>query len=149
MLNDEKGPRGLSGHPLALDPFASSAAATEPGFLARPAVAPVYHGFRVLSDVAVDGFIFGIITDFDYEACTEGDAFVIAPDNSRAGLVWKLSDKASFREIIPLQPERWGVWDVAFPDAMTSHENVRKNLQAVLPELKLRWDEWRQKYPQK
>jgi hypothetical protein len=54
------------------------------------------------------------------ETCYEGDAFVVAPE-----------------------AERWGVWGVSFPNAMTSRENVRKNLESILPELKQRWEEWR------
>jgi len=32
-----------------------------------------------------------------------GDAFVIAPDGSRAGLVWEASDKPYFQEIMPVE----------------------------------------------
>jgi hypothetical protein len=58
-------------------------------FIARPEDAPVYHGFVILEDVAVDGFTLGKITDWEADPCETGDAFVIAPDGSRAGLVWK------------------------------------------------------------
>jgi hypothetical protein len=91
----------------------------------------------------VGGFIFGKITDFEIETCGEGDAFVVAPDNSRAGLVWEISDKPYFQEISAPEAARWGVWGVNFPNAMTSRENVRKNLESILPELKKRWEEWR------
>ena len=40
----------------------------------------MYHGFQILSDVVVEGFTFRKISDFDAEPCTEGDAFVVAPD---------------------------------------------------------------------
>jgi hypothetical protein len=91
----------------------------------------------------VGGFTFGKITDFDIETCDEGDAFVVAPDNSRAGLVWEVSDKSYFQEISSPEAEGWGVWGVSFPNAMTSRENARKNLECILPELKKRWEEWR------
>ena len=146
-MNDEKKvPETPVGKPLAFDPSAASASQTEPGFLARPAGTLVYHGFQILSDVSVEGFTFGKITDFEAEPCDEGDAFVIAPDNSRAGLVWKVSSKSDIHEILPLEPGRWGVWSISFPNAMTSHENVRRNLESILPELRKRWDEWRRKY---
>ena len=32
-----------------------------------------------------------------------GDAFVIAPDGSRAGLKWEASDKPYFQEIMPVE----------------------------------------------
>src|SRR5438270_14102636 len=79
------------GQPLAIDSDAKSASSTEPAFVARPTGAPVYHGFIVLEDVAIDGFTLGTITDFEAEATDSGDAFVIAPDGSRAGLVWEVS----------------------------------------------------------
>jgi hypothetical protein len=72
------------GGPLAIDATAQSASPTEPAFIARPEGAPVYYGFVVLDDVTVDGFTLGKITDFEAEPCDEGDAFVIAPDGSRA-----------------------------------------------------------------
>ena len=78
------------GRPIAVDPKATSASASEPAFIARPAGAPVYHGFQVLEDIIVEGFAFGKITDFEAEPSQEGDAFVVAPDNSRAGLVLSL-----------------------------------------------------------
>jgi hypothetical protein len=134
------------GGPLAIDKTAASASQTEPGFIARPPDAPVYHGFQVLSDVAVDGFVFGKITDFEAEPCESGDAFIIAPDNSRAGLVWEVSDKYSFQEVCPADANRWGVWSVSFRLPMISRDNVRKNLESILPELRARWDEWREKY---
>jgi hypothetical protein len=55
------------GRPLAVDHNATSASRTEPAFIARPAGAPVYHGFQVLEDVTVEGFAFGKITDFEAE----------------------------------------------------------------------------------
>src|SRR5579885_1087983 len=133
--------------PLAIDPNAESASRTEPAFIARPAGAPVYHGFQVLEDVVVEGFTFGKITDFEAELCEEGDAFLVAPDNSRAGLVWEVADNVSISQISPLEPDRWGVWAVAFPHAMNSRENVRRNLELIVPTLKEKWDEWRAKFP--
>ena len=131
------------GRPLALDPTAASASAGKPAFLSRPEGAPVYHGFQILNDVGVDGFTFGKITDFESADCSCGDAFVIAPDNSRAGLVWEYGESASFQQVMPPEPDRWGVWAVNFAHPMTSRQNARKNLESILPELKRRWKEWR------
>jgi hypothetical protein len=118
-------------------PFGCECVANEPAFVARHPGAPVYHDFEVMSDVAVEGFTFGKITDFDAEVCEEGEALVVARENSRAGLVWEASDKCCSRDSPP-EPERWGVWGVSFRHPMTSHNNVRKNLDAILPELKKR-----------
>ena len=73
------------------------------------------------------------------EPCEAGDAFVIAPDGSQAGLVWEASDKPYFQEIMPVETGRWSVWGVGFRLPMNSRENARRNLESVLPELKLRW----------
>jgi hypothetical protein len=151
MSDDErvthsKGPRhpSISGRPLAVDPEAETVQPGLPGFLARPAEAPVYHGFPVFDDVEVDGFKFGTVTDFEAEEePTNGDAFVVAPDNSRAGLVWELSPESYVNEIIPPEPDRWGVWEVGFPHPMRTREDVRRNLEAVLPQLKEAWVLWR------
>ena len=141
-VNGEK-PRPPHGRPLALDLLAESGSQTEPAFLARPEGAPVYHGFKILDDVVVQGFALGKITDFDAEICDESDSFVVAPDGSRAGLVWKVSGEPYFAEILPLERERWGVWDVSFPYPMTNHDNARKNLEVVVQEFRRRWELWR------
>lgn len=132
----------LRGRPLAVDPKAVSGSSTEPAFIARPAGVPVYHGFEVLEDVVVDGFIFGKITDFEAEPCQEGDAFLIAPDNSRAGLVWQVADEVSLSEIMPVELNRWGVWSVTFPYPMNGRENARRNLELIIPTLKKEWERW-------
>ena len=134
------------GRPLAIDANAVSASRTEPAFIARPESAPVYHGFQVLGDVVVEGFTFGKITDFEAELCEEGDACLVAPDDSRAGLVWEVADKVSVTEISPFEPHRWGVWGVSFPHTMSSRENIRRNLELILPALKQKWNEWRVKF---
>ena len=136
------------GRPLAVDPSAASASPTEPAFIARPVGAPVYHGFQILDGVVVQGFTFGKITDFEAEPCQEGDAFVVAPDNSRAGLVWEVGEKVSVSQISPLESGRWGVWAVSFPHPMNSRENVRRNLELIVPSLKEKWNEWREKFPE-
>jgi hypothetical protein len=136
------------GRPLAIDATAQSASPTAPAFIARPEGAPVYYGFVVLDDVTVDGFTLGKITDFEAEPCDEGDAFVIAPDGGRAGLVWEVYDPPYFREIMPVETGSWGVWGVGFRLPMNSRENARRNLESILPELRLRWAEWKSRLDQ-
>ena len=79
---------------------------------------PLRRNRRSLQDrqVIVEGFAFGKITDFEAEPSQEGDAFVVAPDNSRAGLVWEIADNVSVSQISPLEPSRWGVWAVSSPN---------------------------------
>ena len=134
------------GRPIAADQNAKSASPTEPAFIARPAGAPAYYGFVVLDDVVVDGFTLGKITDWEAEPCEEGDAFVIAPDGSRAGLVWEVCDNHYFREVLAPEPQRWGVWAVGLPLAMTNRANATENLEFILPELRSRWVEWKSQF---
>jgi hypothetical protein len=131
------------GQPLAIDRKAPSASATEPAFIARPEGAPVYHGFAVLEDVNVEGFTLGAITDFEAEPTDAGDAFVIAPDGSRGGLVWEVCPNRYIEEVCAFEPDRWGVWAISFPYPMKDRDNARRNLAAVLPDLKGRWEEWK------
>src|SRR5437879_6297498 len=108
------------GRPIRHDPDAESSSKDLPGFLSRPPGRPVYHGFPILDDVEVDGFRLGVITDFEAEPCSDGDGFVVAPDDSRAGLVWNIGADLSFSAILPFSSERWGVWGVTFPYPMSS-----------------------------
>lgn len=136
-------PKGL---PLAIDAKAESASPSEPAFIARPAGAQVYHGFSVLEDVVVDGFTFGVITDFETEPSDVGDAFVIAPDGSRAGLIWEIGAVHSFNQCRGLEPERWGVWSVVFTHPMRTRDDAKQNLRSILPNLREKWSEWKQIY---
>jgi hypothetical protein len=139
-------PEPPRGRPLALDPQAPSDDEALPAFLAKPAGAPVYHGFPLLDDVSVDGFVLGAITDFEAAPCDYGDAFVVAPDGSRAGLVWEVSSDVSyFEEAGAPEADRWGVWAVTFPHPMTSRDNARLNLAAILPALRAQWEAWRER----
>lgn len=143
MASDDKSGDFPNGQPLAIDPNAISVSPDKPAFLAPPNDAPVYHGFQVLDDVSVEGFTLGKITDFEAQASDYGDAFVIAPDGSRGGLVWEGSDAFTFQEVCAPDPERWGVWAVSFPYPMTTRENARRNLESIAPRLKQAWETWR------
>jgi hypothetical protein len=138
------------GHPIAIDPSAKSASDSLPAFIARPSDAPVYHGFQILDGVVVDGFTLGLITSLEEGGATEGDAFIIAPDNSRAGLVWSIpdhpEDKPKLDQVCPMERSRWGVWELFFPFRMANCNDARRNLQAVLPMLKPKWEEWRRTF---
>jgi hypothetical protein len=59
MTEKRKEPKPPTGRPLALDPFAESGSQTVPAFIARPAGAPVYHGFEVLNDVVLEASLSG------------------------------------------------------------------------------------------
>lgn len=127
------------GRPIAMDPNAVSADSEAPAFIARPAGAPVYYGFVVLEDVEVDGFVLGKISDFEAEPMDYGDAFVIAPDGRRAGLVWEIGD-VRLEQVMPPDASRWGVWAVWFPHPMRTRDDARLNLAAIVPLLRPHWE---------
>jgi hypothetical protein len=133
------------GQAILTDGRAESVDPSLPAFLARPKDAPVYHGFRVLEGVELEGFKLGMISGYGPDDGQYGDGFVIAPDNSRCGLVWEVGESFHFREITPPEPNRWGVWDVSVMLPMTTEQNARENLRQMFPELKQRWMSWRSK----
>ncbi len=130
---------------LALDGDARSANPDLPAFLSTPEGAPVYYGFPILEGVDVDGFRLGMITDFA-SSPEDGDAFVVAPDGSRAGLVWCLGASADLEEVCPLEKGRWGVWAVSFPEPMTTKEAMKRNLAGALPKLREKWLLWKEQF---
>jgi hypothetical protein len=62
-MNEEKFPKGLS---LRLDSSSESSNPALPAFIARPAGAPLYHGFAIL-DATVDGWKIGAISGYSPE----------------------------------------------------------------------------------
>ena len=118
---------------LTLDPTANSTDPSKPAFLAKPAGTPVYHGFVVVPETYIDGWVLGEITPFLGEE--NGDGFAVAPDGSQAGLVWEVGE-GEFTEIMPATAERWGVYAVWFPQAMKTVEDLIANFRVVLPGLR-------------
>jgi hypothetical protein len=129
------------GHALRLDPDAKSADPNVPPFVAPPEGAPVYYGFPTVPESETDGWIYGAITDYNTEEPeTEGDGFVVAPDGSRAGIVWS-TDSPDFYEISPPDDKRWGVYGVRFLRPVSSIEDLVLNFRAILPRLKEKYEE--------
>lgn len=134
------------GRPIRVDPDAPSASADAPAFIARPAGAPVYHGFPILESSEVEGFRYGMITDFVVDPDTWGDGFVVAPDDSRAGLVWESEVRVPyFGEVVPPTDARWGVWGVGTERPMRTEDDARALLRSLLPALRPRWERWKGK----
>ncbi len=121
---------------IRTDRAAKSADPEPPAFLSRPAGAPVYHGFVVVPETCTDGWCMGVITDYeDADGVDSGDAFVVAPDGSAAGLVWEVGVEP-ISEILPPDEERWGVYAVCFPHVVRNTGDLASAFRAVLPSLK-------------
>jgi hypothetical protein len=121
---------------MRLDEEAVSADPNFPPFIARPTNSPVYYGFPLLKSSERDGFIFGTITEPNgREPAQWGDAFVVAPNGSRAGIVWHVGkDEPS----VVCEPSegRWGVYGFCFEGPIASEAELVKQLHSILPILK-------------
>jgi len=123
------------GRRILTDDGAESADPNLPAFLARPVDKPVYHGFPLIEETrTADGWCFGAITDFN--DADSGDAFVVAPDGTRAGIVWDVYEKNELGEISPPEPGRWGVYQLWFRAPVRTVEDFTRELHAWLPRLR-------------
>jgi hypothetical protein len=128
--------RKLQGQSVRVDLLAKSADSSLPAFIAVPEGAPVYHGFPLLAHSEKGGFSFGVITEPSGETpASWGDAFVVAPDGSRAGIVWQAEGEPSPIVCSP-SPGRWGVYAFRFRRPVRNEQDLIENLHAVLPQLK-------------
>ncbi|HMJ08081.1 MAG TPA: hypothetical protein VK468_03695 [Pyrinomonadaceae bacterium] len=126
-----------NGNKILTDPAAESAEPGKAAFLARPKDAPVYHGFPIIEESETEGWRIGAITEFIGN--DEGDAFVVAPDGSRAGLVWEVS-YGEFGTICEPEPDRWGVYAVWFPNPIENVDDFVSNFRSVLPALQRQFE---------
>jgi hypothetical protein len=123
------------GKTILQDPAAESRTPGESAFLSRPEGAPVYHGFPIIEETLTDGWRFGAISAFeDPDGCDIGDGFVVAPDSSRAGVMWAVGD-FPVREALAPDEQRWGVYEVPFPKLVRTVEDLVECFRSVLPEL--------------
>ena len=124
------------GQPLRLDETAPSANPDRPAFLARPAGAPVYHGFPLVEATCTEGWCYGAITEFENpNGCHAGDGYVQAPDGSRGGLVWEVGE-GEVSEVCAPTPDRWGVWAVWFSHPVRTVDDLTSAFRRILPTLK-------------
>jgi hypothetical protein len=125
------------GQRLRFDAEAASVNTELPAFLAQPVGSPAYHGFPILEGSEIDGFVFGVITEPNgATAASWGDAYVIAPNGSRAGIVWSAGSGSS-ETVLPPEPGRWGVYQFYFDRPVLTERDLIANLQSVLPQLKV------------
>ena len=82
-----------------------------------------------------DGWCFGTITEYaDPKGCDFGDAFVVAPNGSRAGLVWEVGEDEP-SEILPPDEKRWGVYQIWFSRPIRTTDDLVACFREVLPQL--------------
>ena len=124
------------GQRARLDEAAASADPNLPAFIARPPNAPVYHGFPLLKNSEREGFTFGTITEPNGAKPAEwGDAFVVAPNGSRAGIVWQIG-KGEPSVVCEPSEGRWGVYGFHFQGPIATEAELVEHLHSILPILK-------------
>jgi hypothetical protein len=89
----------------------------------------------------VDGFRLGMFVSYE----RLGDAWIEAPDGSVGTLIWETGEPCLFEETVSPNPEgRWGTYSVRQPLALTTDAEAAEYLRALLPELRRRWEAWKQ-----
>ena len=118
------------------DETAVSTDSALPAFLAKPEGAPVYYGFPLVLESMTDGWYIGVITAYeDPDGCDSGDAYVVAPDGSRAGLVWDVGE-GELTQICPPDDSRWGVYQIWFSQPVRTTDDLVVSFREVLPLLR-------------
>lgn len=97
----------------------------------------VYVGFPLIPETKTNGFTYGAITNFlqpdNEKGCLFGDGFIQAPDGSRAGLVWQVSDDVHIEQISEPEKDRWGVYSINFPKPIKNLDDLVFNFKKALP----------------
>jgi hypothetical protein len=91
-----------------------------------------YDKWPVIEEATSCGWRFGALMKFAGEKW--GDAFVEAPNGTRAGIIWVMRE-GPVKMLVAPDSERWGVYDVPFSREMQSIGDVVLNFHAVLPAL--------------
>lgn len=105
----------------------------------------MYTDFEIIKETCMDGFCYGEITDHllnnKEDECLSGDGFVQAPDGSRAGIIWEITDVPSLSICIEPEKDRFGVYYVGFVKPIKTIEDLVFNLKMILPFLKKAYKE--------
>jgi hypothetical protein len=98
-----------------------------------------YNERNIIANSARDGWTLGYIGIpwLGPWPKKNGDLFVTDPDGWQAGIAWESSGPAIL-DISGASVGRWGVFQVRFPVAVMSEDDLIKNFYIVLPLLKKR-----------
>ena len=128
---------------ILIDPKAKSAKRGEPAFIARPKGQPVYYGFPIVAGLDYKGFRLGLITEPEIaEDGEDGDAFIIAADNSRCGITYEVTGDFAVSEMLPPDEDRWGCYNVRLVYTMSTLAGQVANLQDMVDALEPAWKKW-------
>jgi hypothetical protein len=92
-------------------------------------------------EATVEGFTLGMFVSYG----DVGDAWVDAPDGSTGTLIWETGTPRYFEEVIAPDPwGRWGTYAVQLPLPLTTDAEAASYLTEILPELRSRWESWKE-----
>ncbi len=98
-----------------------------------------YCDFSIVPETETGGWVYGAITVFGPDCdncgpdgCDTGDGFVVAPDGTRAGLVWSYGREPPERILEP-DEDRWGVFEVNFPRRIKTLNDLCISFRGILP----------------
>ena len=94
------------------------------------------HSHPVLPETAVDGFVYGAVTPLG-EPATAGAGFLRGPDGSRCGLRWEMADSPYIMKLDGPGSDHWGVFQVGFTTPVHTAADLKRNLEALIPKLKI------------
>jgi hypothetical protein len=84
-----------------------------------------------------------MISDWETQPSTYGDAFIVAPDDTRAGIVWEVGEQFAVERLLPPKDTRYGVWNVTLPEPLsTDREGLKRNLALMVEALRAGWEQW-------
>ena len=97
----------------------------------------IYHRFPLIERSRIDGWVFGTITEYaEPSGCYEGDAYVQAPDGSRAGMDWIVGTPRKPRVICEPEGRQWGVYEFVYPEPIVDTDGFVEMCHTFLPQLK-------------
>jgi hypothetical protein len=107
-----------------------------------------YDPYPLVEGVELDGWRIGLITGSLLEPEGDpiepdfwGDAYVVAPDNQRAGVVWTRGESTSVSDLGGVDPEanRFGVFEFVTLTPPTSRATAASFLAEILPPIREAW----------
>jgi hypothetical protein len=91
--------------------------------------------FGIIEETRTEGWVFGTVNEYeDPKGCNNGEAFIIAPDGSRADIEWSVGDFKT-QEISEPDSDSWGRYRVAFPKLVRTTADFVECCRAILPDL--------------
>lgn len=97
---------------------------------------PNFESYPLIPETERDGFTYGAITLIGADP-ERGAGFLQAPDGSRAGIHWELSDSPFIARVEGPDGLGWGIYRVGFTRPVLSVADLVVNLEPHLPKFRI------------